>query len=85
MVQVVLFFLGGEHVYIYIYMSVCVQLHASIAGKQATYIYIYKFTSQLHASIAGEQDIYIYIHTYIYIFKYGCTNIYIYVVKQTDV
>ena len=59
--------------YTYIYM--CVQLHASIAGKQATYIYIYKFTSQLHASIAGEQDIYIY--TYIYIFKYGCTNIYI--------
>jgi hypothetical protein len=59
MVQVVLFFLGGEHVYIYM----CVQLHASIAGKQATYIYI--FTSQLHASIAGEQDIYIYIYLYI--------------------
>ena len=47
--------------YTYIYM--CVQLHASIAGKQATYIYI--FTSQLHASIAGEQDIYIYIYLYI--------------------
>ena len=64
--------------YTYIYMCVCVQLHASIAGKQATYIhiYIYIFTSQLHASIAGEQDIYIYIH--IDIFKYGCTNIYIY-------
>ena len=49
--------------YTYIYM--CVQLHASIAGKQATYIYIYIFTSQLHASIAGEQDIYIYIYLYI--------------------
>lgn len=47
--------------YTYIYM--CVQLNSSIAGKQATYIYI--FTSQLHASIAGEQDIYIYIYLYI--------------------
>ena len=75
--QVVLFFLGGEHVYIYI--CVCVQLHASIAGKQATYIY--KFTSQLHASIAGEQDIYIYTHIFIYL----SMVVHIYIVKQTDV
>ena len=67
--------------YTYIYVCVFSCMPALLGSKQ--HIYIYKFTSQLHASIAGEQDIYIY--TYIYIFKYGCTNIYIYVVKQTDV
>ena len=69
--------------YTYIYICVCVCSAACQHCWQASniYIYIYIFTSQLHASIAGEQDIYIY--TYIDIFKYGCTNtyIYIYVVK----
>ena len=62
----------------YTYIYVCVQLHASIAGKQATYIYIYinLLVSCMPALLASRT--YIYIHTYIYIFKYGCTNIYIY-------
>ena len=58
--------------YTYIYM--CVQLNSSIAGKQATYIYIYLLVSCMPALLASRT----YIYTYIYIFKYGCTNIYIY-------
>ena len=78
-------FLGWRAcIHIYIYVCVCVFscMPALLASKQHIYIYIYIFTSQLHASIAGEQDIYIYIH--IDIFKYGCTNIYIYICSEIN-
>ena len=70
--------------YTYIYICVCVQLHASIAGKQATYIYIYinLLVSCMPALLASRTYIYIYTHIFIYLSM--VVQIYIYICSETN-